>query len=233
MVCLIKNKAKFIKQTCLDLWGKHISYTKLTKAANFIKVIKDQSRKRFKYYKMDFIFTLRKRINFRRQKRFKKEFLLPRLLYYFYLFISRRNFMKLANIAKKKRGYFIENYLGYIEGRLFMMVYRSCLISNLFMIRYVIEYGVFNVNEKLRSHYNYITKPGDYLWFEDKQWQKLFKKDLILRLNNNVIMWPVPKYLVFNTIFMFILFCRYPKLKEIVYPAGKVDIQLANDYHII
>src|SRR3569832_1658150 len=105
-----------------------MTYTKLTKAANFIRVINDQSRQRFKYYKMDFIFTLRKRINFRRQKRFKKDFLRPRLLYYFYIIISRRNFMKIANRAKKRKGYYIENYLGLLEGRLFMMVYRSHLI---------------------------------------------------------------------------------------------------------
>jgi ribosomal protein S4 len=128
-----------------------------------MKIIKEQSKKRFRYYKMDFIFTLRKRINFRRKKRFKREFLLPRLLYNFYLILSRKNFMKFANIAKQKQGSYIENYLGLIEGRLFMMVYRSHLISNLFLIRYTIEYGIFCVNEKLRSHYNFILKPGDIL----------------------------------------------------------------------
>jgi ribosomal protein S4 len=120
-----------------------MTYKKLTKAANFIRVINDQSRKRFKYYKMDFIFTLRKRINFRRQKRFKDSFLLPRLLYNFYIIISRRNFMKIANRAKKRKGYYIENYLGLLEGRLFMMVYRCHLISNLFLIRYVITHNMF------------------------------------------------------------------------------------------
>jgi len=163
VTCLVKNKAKFIKQTCLDLWGRHISYTKLTKAANFMRVIKDQSKKRFRYYKMDFIFTLRKRINFRRQKRFKSKFLLPRLLYYFYIVLSRRNFMIYSNRAKKRRGYYIENYLGLIEGRLFMMVYRSHLISNLFLIRYVVEFGMFCVNERIKAHCNSILKPGDYL----------------------------------------------------------------------
>jgi len=233
MVCLVKNRTKFIKQTCLDLWGRHISYIKLSKAANFIKVIKDQSKNRFRYYKMDFIFTLRKRINFRRQKKFKNEFLLPRLLYNFYLVLSRRNFMKYSNRAKKRKGYYIENYLGFIEGRLFMMVYRSHLISNLFLIRYIIEYGIFYVNERLKSHYNSILKPGDILWFFDKQWQKFFKKEIKLKLRKNIIMWPIPQYLIFNTTFMFVLFFRYPRLKEIVYPVGRVDIYLANDYHII
>jgi len=233
MMYLIKNKYKFIKQTCLDLWGIHISYTKLTKAANFIRVIKDQSRKRFRYYKMDFIFTLRKRINFRRQKRFKKEFLLPRLLYYFYLVLSKRTFMKFANIAKKRKGYYIENYLGFIEGRLFMMVYRSGFISNLFMIRYVIERKIFYVDEKLIVHHNSIVKVGQYLWFKDLEWRRLFKLDFFLRFINNVIMWPIPRYLILNGMSMFVLYWRYPRLHEIAYPTGQIDIQLANDYHII
>jgi len=143
MICIVKNKNKFIKQTCLDLWGIHMTYTKLNKAANFIRVINDQSKKRFKYYKMDFIFTLRKRINFRRQKRFKDDFLLPRLLYNFYLIISRRNFMKISIRAKKRKGYYIENYLGLLEGRLFMMVYRCHLVSNLFIIRYIVKHNMF------------------------------------------------------------------------------------------
>jgi len=141
--------------------------------------------------------------------------------------------MKFANIAKKRRGYFIENYLGYIEGRLFMMVYRCCFITNLFMIRYVIEHGMFNVDDKIVAHHNSIVKVGQLISFDDLQWRKLFKKDLLLRLKNNVIMWPIPKYLFFNGVFMFVIYWRFPKLKEIVYPAGKVDIQLANDYHII
>src|SRR5437868_7110255 len=143
MICIVKNKNKFIKQTCLDLWGIHMTYTKLNKAANFIRVINDQSKKRFKYYKMDFIFTLRKRINFRRQKRFKDDFLLPRLLYNFYLIISRRNFMKISIREKKRKGYYIENYLGLLEGRLFMMVYRCHLVSNLFIIRYIVKHNMF------------------------------------------------------------------------------------------
>ena len=210
-----------------------MTYTKLTKAANFIRVINDQSRQRFKYYKMDFIFTLRKRINFRRQKRFKKDFLRPRLLYYFYIIISRRNFMKIANRAKKRKGYYIENYLGLLEGRLFMMVYRSHLISNLFMIRYVITHNMFWVNEKIRVHSNSLMKPGDFLWFGDHEWKRLFKRDLLLRILDGVILWPVPKYLIFSTKFMFVLFWRLPRFEEIIYPAGKIDIYLANDYHII
>ena len=210
-----------------------MTYKKLTKAANFIRVINDQSRKRFKYYKMDFIFTLRKRINFRRQKRFKDSFLLPRLLYNFYIIISRRNFMKIANRAKKRKGYYIENYLGLLEGRLFMMVYRCHLISNLFLIRYVITHNMFWVNEKVRVHSNSLVKSGDILWFADKVWQELFKEDLLLRIRKGVVMWPVPKYLIFNTNFMFVLYWRLPSFDEIVYPAGRIDIYLANEYHII
>ena len=86
-----------------------------------------------------------------------------RLLFNFYLVLSRRNFMKISNKAKKRKGYYIENYLGLIEGRLFMMLYRSNLMSNLFLIRHVVERDIFWVNEKLRVHYNSILKPGDFL----------------------------------------------------------------------
>jgi len=229
---MIKNKNKFMKQTCLDLWGKHITYFKISKAANFMKVIFQQRKERFKYYNRSFIFSLKKRIDFRRKKNFKKNFIVPRVLYAFFLFLTKKNFIRYLNKAKRKFGNFIENYLSLLEGRLFMMVYRANFITNLFIIRYIIEQGVFYINNDIKYCFNYIVKLGDYIKLNNDYFD-LIKNDLIIRINNRNILWPIPTYLIVNHTFMFILFYRYPKLKNIVYPVSNIDILLVHHYHHI
>jgi len=232
MVCMIKNKNKFMKQTCLDIWGKHISYFKLSKAANFMKVIFEQRKQRYKYYNRNFIFSLRKRINFKRKKKFKRNFLIPRVLYAFFLFLTKKNFIRYLNKAKRQHGYFIENYLALLEGRLFMVVYRSNFITNIFMIRYIIEQGAFYINDNIKYCFNYIVKIGDYVKLSFDL-INLFKNDLLMRLKNRNILWPIPRYLIVNHTFMFVLFYKYPRLKNVAYPVYNIEILLTHHYHHI
>lgn len=233
MVCIVKKKTKFIKQTCLDLWGIHVRYGKLTKALNFIKVIEEQTFEKSKFFSKDFVYSLRRRIHFRSKKEFKNKFILPRILINFYIVLSRRSFRRYAIKAKKHSGLYIENFLGNIEGRLYMMVYRCNYISNLFMIQHHIMYGMFCVNFKIKEQYNFIMKPGDILSFSSISWLKLFKLDFLLKINNNIIMWPVPKYLYSNNIFFFTIYIKYPEQQDILYPVDGIDIQLANDYYYV
>lgn len=232
MVCMIKNKNKFLKQTCLDLWGKHISYFKLSKAANFMKIIFKQRQKMYKYYNRSFIFSLKKRINFRRKKKFKNNFIVPRILYAFFLFLTKKNFIGYIKKAKRRFGNFIENYLELLEGRLFMIVYRSNFVTNMFIIRDIIEQGVFCINDEVKYCFNYNLRVGEYVKLSG-EYPELFRTDLIIRLEKRNILWPIPKYLIVNHVFMFILFFNYPKLKNIVYPVKNIEILLTHHYHHI
>lgn len=228
MSCIVRNRHKFYKKTLVDLWGYYYSYFKISKAINFMRIIKIEGKARYWYYKRDFVFTYRRRRRFRRAKRFKENFIDRRYLKNFYLVLTYKNLRKYMNLASKKVGYFYGNYFSMLEGRIFMMAYRSTFITNIFLIRYVIDKGLFTINGLVRYHYNYILKPGDIFQISF-DYKDLFKEDLLLRLDNNNIFYKVPNYLFVNYNFLFVFFWRFPKLKDLVYPID-LDLQIGAEY---
>ena len=229
MGCVIRNKNAFYKRTLVDVWGYFYTYFKVTKIVNFMRVIRNERRARFWYYKRDFIFNFRRKRRFRRLKRLKDNFVSRRYLKHFYIVLTYKNFRRYMNLASRKLGYYYGNYFSLLEGRIFMMAYRSTFITNLFIIRFIIDKGVFTVNGKVRKHYNFSLQPGD-LFQVSFDYKKLFYEDLKLRLENNNVFFKVPNYLFPNFNFMFVFFWRYPKIKDLVFPI-ELDIQLGSEYY--
>jgi ribosomal protein S4 len=205
-------------------------YGKVSKAINFVRVIRAQSRARYLHYKRQFVFTLRRKIIFRRRTKFKPNFINPRYLQNFYLVLTRNNFRRYITKAKRIHGYFIGNYLTFLEGRLYMMVYRSNFITNLFMIRNIVRKGIFNVNGTTRYHFNYVMKLGDILQVNFR-FKRLIRIDLLMRLEQNIILWYPPAYLYPNFNFMFVMFRRKPKIKDLYFPI-RIDLLIGSEYYM-
>jgi len=229
MGCVVRNKNIFYKKTLTDVWGHFYTYFKVTKIVNFMRVIRNEARARHRYYKRDFIFTYRRKRRFRRMKKFKENFIERRYLKNFYLVLTYKNFRRYMNLASRKLGYYYGNYFSLLEGRIFMMAYRSTFITNLFIIRYVIDKGLFTINGKIRRHYNFSLQPGD-LFQVSFDYKEFFYKDLLLRLEKNNIFFKVPNYLFPNFNFMFVFFWRYPRINDLVFPID-LDIQLGSEYY--
>jgi ribosomal protein S4 len=170
-----------------------------------MRIIKFENRAKYKYYKRDFVFNYRRKKYFRRKKRFKPRFIQRRYLKHFYLVLTYKNFRRYMNLANRKVGYYYGNYFSLLEGRIFMMAYRSTFITNIFLIRYVIDKGLFTINGKIRRHYNYSLRPGD-LFQVSFDYINFFYEDLLLRLEKNNIFFKVPNYLFANFNFMFVFF---------------------------
>jgi len=229
MGCVVRNKNNFYKKTLIDVWGHFYVYFKTTKVINFMRVVKAETRARFKFYKRDFVFTFRRKRRFRRMKKFKENFIERRYLKNFYLVLTYKNFRRYMDLANRKVGYYYGNYFSLLEGRIFMMAYRSTFITNIFLIRYIIDKGLFTINSKIRRHYNYSLVPGD-LFQVSFDYKEFFYKDLLLRLEKNNIFYKVPSYLFPNFNFMFVFFWRFPKITDIVFPID-LDIQLGSEYY--
>jgi len=229
MGCVVRNKNIFYKKTLTDVWGYFYTYFKISKVVNFMRVIRNETRARSRYYKRDFIFTYRRRRRFRRMKKFKENFIERRYLKNFYLVLTYKNFRRYMNLASRKLGYYYGNYFSLLEGRIYMMAYRSTFITNLFIIRYIIDKGLFTINGKVRRHYNFSLQPGD-LFQVSFDYKEFFYKDLLLRLEKNNIFFKVPNYLFPNFNFMFVFFWRYPRIKDLVFPVD-IDVQLGSEYY--
>jgi ribosomal protein S4 len=189
-------------------------------------------KRRRDYYRKEFTYNLKKKIKFRRRKRFKKEYLNPRLLYNYYFFIRRKSFLKYAKKAKRKNGLFLRNYLEFIEGKLIMLIYRSNFISNIFKIKYIVDRGIFLVNSVKRYYVNYNVSVGDLIQV-DLKYKRLLSDDLKIRLKYfNFFVKQTYKFIFINYKFMFIFFVRSPKYKEIKYPL-KLDVYLGSSLYFL
>jgi len=231
MVCLIRNRNKFYKKTLLDVWGQHKLYKKVNRLIHFMKIIRDHRRERNLLFRREFIFNFKRRIWFRFKKRFRYKYIAHRYLYNFFLIMRRKNFIKYRAIARKKAGYFINNYLGFIEGRLFMLLYRANFVNNIFKLKFIIDRGIFLVNGVRRYYSNYVIRVGSLIQVDFK-YKKLIENDMKLRFELRNILWSPRKYLFISYKFFFILFLRSPKIKELKYPI-KLDIYKGGDIYFL
>jgi len=161
MACLLKKRGKFYRKTRLDIWGYYKTYfnkkSKYTLRRDrgdntlrywlrFKKLVK-----RFREFKKRrYVYRLWNRERFNFPKRLKKNYIKPRFLRNFYLVLKRRNFIKYIKLSfkgKLVRG-FVSTYLGYLESRLFIIIYRLNIINNIFIIKNIINLGVFYINCK-------------------------------------------------------------------------------------
>ena len=79
--------------------------------------------------------------------------------------IKKKTFIKYVKMAMKGklvRG-FVSTYLGYLEARLFIIIYRLNIVNNIFMIKLLINLGVFYINFKKKEHINTKVQLGDLL----------------------------------------------------------------------
>jgi hypothetical protein len=64
--------------------------------------------------------------------------------------------------GKLIRGY-VSTYLGYLEARIMVVVYRLNIINNIFIIKMMINMGVFYINFKEKKHINTRLELGDII----------------------------------------------------------------------
>lgn len=230
MACIVKKKIyKFIKKTLYDVWGHHIRYRQLSRTIRYLRKIKRTRRARYKYYNREMVFRFGKKLRFYLPKRIKRSFLKKRYLKFFYLVLSYRNFRRYMDIAKRKTGYFYSNYYVLLEGRIFMMAYRSSFITNIFKIKFIIRHGLFCVNGIVRCHYNFVVRPGD-LFQVNFFYKKYIVRDFLMRIRQGIIYTRLPKYLFANYNFMFVFFWRSPRKNEIIFGVRWVDVFLGSTY---
>jgi ribosomal protein S4 len=75
----------------------------------------------------------------------------------FYVNITHRKFQKLARKAKKLEGFFEENYLYLLEGRLVCLSYRSGLVLNMFDAISFVKKGCVKVNGLIIKDLTYVA----------------------------------------------------------------------------
>ena len=134
MACLISKRGKYYRKIKLDLWGYYAMYNedRISENRRVDHTILDWARtkglrwKYTKYMRGKYVFRLWNRPRFLKIKRLKPNYIRPRYLRNFYMVLKKKTYIKYIRIAMKGklvRG-FISTYLGYLEARLFIIIYR-------------------------------------------------------------------------------------------------------------
>jgi ribosomal protein S4 len=145
--------------------------------------------------------------------------------------MRRKNFLKYRVIARKKKGYFFKNYIGFIEGRLFMLIYRANFVNNIFKLKFIIDRGIFLVDGVRKYYSNYFVNVGELVQVDFK-YKKLLRIDMKIRFNNKNILYSPRKYLFVSYKFLFIFFLRSPKKEELKYPI-RLDVYKGGDIYFL
>ncbi len=162
-------------------------------------------------------------------KKVKDNYIIPRFLRQFYIVLKKRHFLRYIELSLKGklgRG-FISVYLGYLEARLFMIIYRLNLVNNIFMVKTIINFGVFYINGKRKKHINTRMQLGDFLQI-NKFWKQAFRDDMRYRLKKHLISRNIRNYYV-NYIHLYFFFFKVYTFSDIKYPI-RIDLYRAIDF---
>lgn len=89
-----------------------------------------------------------------KRRRLKWRFVYIRMLKFFYMSLSHRQFRRYGCRALKKEGFLVGNYLFFLEGRVASVLYRMNFVSNVFILRQFITYGHVIVGVRIETFLN-------------------------------------------------------------------------------
>jgi len=234
MSMLTRNRLNFYKRTLEDIWSHYPFYGKPNKLMRFIKDKTEEKDVKVKHSKKDtdFIFNYKKKRkwNWEQEKRQRHNFVDPRVLKHYYFTLKMNHFKKFRLKAMKELGSYEENFLNFVEGRLFMLVYRSNFVTNMFMLKSLIELGIFTINYQRKYHPNVYAIPGDVICAIYPYWE-FIREDIKMRWHNQMILKIAPPHLMISYKLTFSIYITKPLIDTMLFPFESFDAFLGVDYY--
>jgi len=135
-----------------------------------------------------YVYRIWNRKRYEKFKYYKKNYIYPRYLRNFYIVIKKKNYIKYIRKAMKGkiiRGY-VSTYLGYLEARIMVVVYRLNIINNIFIIKMMVNMGVININFIEKKTYKYKGRIRWYNKYKKRMKKKIFF--LIVYINKRKVL---------------------------------------------
>jgi len=236
MACLISKRGKLYRKIRLDIWGLYATYNnelskrkKLDKTVLYWCGFKALTQEYKSFKKRRYVYRLWNRRRFKFPKKLKASYMKPRHLRNFYMVLKERNYIKFINLSFKGKlsRSFISTYLGYLEGRLMIIIYRLNIINNIFMVKHMINKGMFFINFKKKTHINTRMQLGDFLHI-DLSWKSVIVDEMEYRAEQGIITRNIKNFYV-NYIKLFFIFYKPYDYKDIQYPIN-IDLYRALDF---
>lgn len=139
--------------------------------------------------------------------------------------IGEKQFANLFFKSKRMKGDTAQCFVGILERRLDMIIYRANFVPTVFAARQFISHKHITVNGKVVNIASYLVKPDDVVAVHNKAKNMAIVLDSISKIEREV-----PTYLTLNANEQSVRFMNIPKLEEIPYPC-QMDLNLVVEFY--
>ena len=111
-----------------------------------------------------------------------------------------------------------------------MLVFRINFINNMFMIRNIINHGVFCINGEIKYNPNVVANVGDFISVDSK-YVDLIRDDIIIKYRKDIIFWNTPEFMFINHQLMIAIFWREMMHADLEFFSKKIDVYLGSEHY--
>ena len=134
-------------------------------------------------------------------------------LKFYYGNMNERQFRNVFRKALKKKGNTTENFIGFLERRLDMVIYRAKFATTVFSARQLINHGHIKVNGKKVNISSYLVSEKDTIELKDKSKELIVIAVAIVNKEREI-----PDYIQLDEKNKIAKLIRVPKFSEVPYP---------------
>ena len=134
-------------------------------------------------------------------------------LKFYYGNMNERQFRNVFRKALKKRGNTTENFIGFLERRLDMVIYRAKFATTVFSARQLINHGHIKVNGKKVNISSCLVSEKDTIEWKDKSKELIVIAGALVNKEREI-----PDYIQMDEKNKIAKLIRIPKFSEVPYP---------------
>ena len=134
-------------------------------------------------------------------------------LKFYYGNMNERQFRNVFRKALKKRGNTTENFIGFLERRLDMVIYRAKFATTVFSARQLINHGHIKVNGKKVNVSSFLISENDTIEIKDKSKELIVIAGALVNKEREI-----PDYIQMDEKNKIAKLIRIPKFSEVPYP---------------
>jgi small subunit ribosomal protein S4 len=146
-------------------------------------------------------------------------------LKFYYGNISEKQFRKLFKEAAKAKGDASENFIGLLERRLDIIIYRSNFVSTVFAARQLVSHKHIKVNGKVVNIPSYRLKSGDVIEIREKSKELTVILEALQKMERDI-----PGYLEVNNKDQSAKYLDVPSFADVPY-ASKMEPHLVVEFY--
>ena len=135
-------------------------------------------------------------------------------LKFYYGNMNERQFRNVFRKALKKKGNTTENFIGFLEQRLDMVIYRAKFATTVFSARQLINHGHIKVNGKKVNISSCLVSEKDTIELKDKSKELIVIAGALVNKEREI-----PDYIQMDEKNKIAKLIRVPKFSEVPYPA--------------